>query len=180
MCSPRTSKTTKSTKTKCTGASSILLHRSALCLDAPPFNVRGLQLVLEMHLPYQIFDAVDGSGFKLRTFLLRPPAVAASLGAEGHVQALNRGGEKPRCADLGLDPSWIDPRCDKQATVPTSLRVTLRIGSGMYQPLTLMPHTRKLAAGRISDPGLWPLFDHEVVRRLAPPRSREACFPMQS
>ena len=76
----------KINKDKVHGASSRPVHRSVLRLDAPPFNVKGVQLVFEMHLPYGVTDAVDGSGFKLRTFLLRP-GVAVSQTTAGHARS---------------------------------------------------------------------------------------------
>ena len=52
------------------GVTSRLAHFSVLCLDKPPFNVAGAQLVFEIDPPYFASYAVYGRSFKLRTFLI--------------------------------------------------------------------------------------------------------------
>jgi hypothetical protein len=71
----------KINRDKVHGASSRLVHESIQRLDAPPVNVPNVQLVLEASLPdfaVDAVDAVDGTSFKLRTFLVRPDGAAVA------------------------------------------------------------------------------------------------------
>jgi SAM-dependent methyltransferase len=62
----------KINKDKVHGASSRIVHNSFLRLDAPPFNVRDVELVFEASPPAFASVPPYDSGFRLRTFLFKP------------------------------------------------------------------------------------------------------------
>nr|WP_294526044.1 class I SAM-dependent methyltransferase [uncultured Rhodopila sp.] len=75
----------KINKDKVHGASSRILHKSFLRLDAPPFNVKNIEMVFETSPPgFRSIPPYD-YGFKLRTFLIKrlpsEPGLAESFNA---------------------------------------------------------------------------------------------------
>lgn len=67
-------------KDKTHGDTARLIHGSYLRLDAPPFNVKNVQMVFETIPTYFASFSPYGSSFKLRTFLWAPAAAKLSAG----------------------------------------------------------------------------------------------------